>query len=324
MKKGIFLFLLIFTSQLYGYQNTHDSTFVFSDILIWKLRDGSAENWAQEISPAGEIQTIKVLGVPFKWSPGLRLGIGQNYCGNWDTIFSYTWFQTKGVNFATATSGGVHSPFLGNFFINNTNGAGISGPSYRTANVQWKVLFNMADFEAGHTVQIDRFLKLRPFIGLKGGFINHHIHTEWQNPTTPTTFTSATENLKNDFWGIGPSVGLNTTWMVYEVPQNSFNIIANFSGALLWGHWRFRDIYQNNTPASDAVHLSPITGAASMARGFLGIEWAGCILGADIAVRLGYEAQVWFNQVQYYSLNVGRLSNLMSLQGGVVSVEFNF
>lgn len=324
MKRIFFFSLIVFASQAYGYQNSEGSAFFFSDILVWKLREGSADNWTQEISPAGTNQTAKVLGVPFKWSPGLRLGVGYTACNNWDSVFSYTGFRTKGVSQASATTGGVFSPFLGNFFINNTDGAGIKGPNYNSANIQWKVLFNVLDLEAGRTIQIDPLFKLRPFFGLKAGFIHRNIQSTWQNPTIPTTFTTATEHLKNKFEGIGPSVGLNTTWSLFKISDQSFNLLGHFSGALLWGHWRFKDLYQNNTPTSVEIHVSPITGAAPMARALMGIEWVGCLAGANMAVRLGYEAQVWFDQIQYYSLNMGRLSNLMSLQGGVLGVEFYF
>lgn len=325
MKKSIFFSLLIFTTKLYANPYTDDSSSFFAEALVWELREGSADNWAQQISPAGPTRTAKVLGVPFKLSPGVRLGAVYNSgYADWDTAFTYTWFQTKGVSQATATTGGVYSPFLGNFFINNTGGAGLSGPIYRNASIQWKVLFNICDLEVGRTFQIDQFLSLHPFIGIKGGSINHNINSTWQNPTVATTFTSATENLKNNFLGVGPSLGLNTTWGIYSTPKSSFNIFGNFSGALLWGHWRFKDLYRNNTPTSVAVHVKPINGAATMTRGLMGIEWVGCIAETKMAVRLGYEAQVWFNQMQFYSFNMGRLNNLMSLQGGVLGFEFYF
>lgn len=325
MKKGIFLTLLVFASQLHGYQYADDSTFVFAEALIWKFRAGSADNWAQEISPAGTDRTARILGVPFKWQPGLRVGVGQNNCDDWDTVFSYTGFQTKGKSQASPTSGSVYSPFLGNFYINNTNGAGISGPIYQSANIQWKVLYNIFDLEIGRKFAVDPFLKLRPFIGLKGGSINQTIHSNWQNPSVATTFTSASENLKNNFWGIGPSIGLDTTWAICQSSYGSFNLFADISGSLLWGHWRFKDQYENNTTASVAVHLRPINGAATMARGLLGIEWTHCLsTESSLTIRLGYEAQVWFNQMQYYSFNMGRLNNLLSLQGGVLNLRFNF
>lgn len=325
MKKAILFSLIVFACSSWASPPSDKTNSVFLDLLYWQLRDGSAENWAQEISPAGTSRNAKLLSVPFNWSPGLRIGIGHSNCdGLWDIIFSYTFFQTKGESQATTSSGGIYSPFLGNFFINNRDGSGISGPIYQNASIRWKVLFNIADCEVGRTIIVDDFFKLRPFIGLKAGFINHDIRSTWQNPTIATTFTSATENLKNDFCGVGPSIGFNTTLGIYKEHQNSINLVANISGSLLWGHWRFKDLYSNNTPASVAVHLRSITGAASMSKGFLGVEWVGYMGGANIAVHLGYEAQVWFHQVQYYSFNMGRLNNLMSMHGGVLGFNFYF
>ncbi len=324
MKKGFFILLLVLASQSYGYQNGSDSTFAFADLLVWKLRTGGADNWAQSISPDGVFKTADILQVPFRWDTGLRLGIGHNNpYSHWDTILTYTWFQTNGFSQANVTTGGIYSPFIGNFYINNTNGSNF-GPNYYNAEIQWKLYFNIFDLELGRKFYIDQYLHLRPFIGLKGGFINQWMDTQWQNPTIATTFTSATENLKNNFAGIGPSVGVNTTWLLYKAFKNSFNIIGNFSGALLYGHWSFTDLYENNTPASVAVNVESINGAASMARALLGVEWFGLFLKTQMTIRLGYEAQIWFNQLQYYSFNMGRLNNLMSLQGAVLGFCFYF
>lgn len=299
------------------------STFVYSDLLIWTLKEGSAENWAQEISPSGSQQTINVLSAPFNWNAGVRLGVGYDSNDRiWDTVASYTWFNANASSSASVTSGGIYSPYLGNFFVNNTNGASY-GPNYYNASVNWKLKFNIFDLELGHKFKVDQFLMFRPFIGLKGGFIYQNINTFWQNPTIATTFRTATEQLKNDFAGIGPSLGVNSTWQIYNTTKTSFNFIGNVSGAILWGHWRFKDIYTNNANTTVAIQTSNIKGASPMARGLIGIEWSNAVGNSCVSIRLGYEAQIWFNQIQYYSYNMGRLNNLMSLQGGVLGFSIN-
>jgi hypothetical protein len=322
IKISIFIAVLIVSGPIFANKTNDSKTFAFADLLIWQLREGSADNWGQEISPPSVNRPINVLSVPFNWSPGLRLGAGRNH-GNWDTVISYTGFITKGSSQASVTSGGIYSPFLGNFYIDNTDGASF-GPNYRDASIQWNLYFNIFDLELGHTIKVDDLLKLRPFIGLKGGSINHNINSSWQNPTVATNFTSATEDINNDFWGVGPSIGIDTTWRFYPITNGAFNIFGNFSGAILWGHWNFSDDYANNAPATNSVHLDTVNSAATMVRGMLGIEWTKQFATSKLNIRLGYEAQVWFNQIQYYSFNMGRLNNLMSLQGGVVGFCFYF
>ncbi len=61
-----------------------------------------------------------------------------------------------------------------------------------------------------------------------------------------------------------------------------------------------------------------------MARGVLGLEWVQYGSEITTSLRLGYEAQIWLNQMQFYSYNMGRLNNLMSLHGGVFELSLNF
>ncbi len=81
------------------------------------------------------------------------------------------------------------------------------------------------------------------------------------DPINVTNFTYATEHLKNDFWGVGPSFGIDSAWKIYTTNNSNFNIFANFSGALLWGHWSFSDVYQNNAPVAVTVLSKDIIGA---------------------------------------------------------------
>ena len=70
--------------------------------------------------------------------------------------------------------------------------------------------------------------------------------------------------------------------------------------------------------------MSPITGAATMLRGVIGFEWEQHFSRVTSTVRLGYEAQLWLNQMQFYSYNIGRLNNVTSLQGGFLEWQLNF
>lgn len=332
MKKLIFIVLLLaLATQSYGYQYRFINypTIVFADLFTWQVREGSADNWGQTISPAGTTQTADLLDAPFNWNKGFRIGIGQKSPdNNWDTLLYWTSYQTKATSSA---SGLVYSAFVANYFANNTNGADF-GPFYNNANILWRFTYNTVDIQLGREFKIDQSLDLHPYVGIKTAVINQTIHSTWQSPNTKflgiiipiTTFSTATETLKNNFDGIGPSIGLNTTWPIFESSTGSFNLFGNFIGALLYGHWRFRDYYQNNTPVSITVNVSSVDGAAPMTGALVGIEWNKILPKSNLNIRLGYEMQAWFNQVQYYSLNMGRLNSIMSLQGGTLSFSYQF
>lgn len=316
--------MVVATHSLYASQTSAGSSYVFADLLVLKLREGSTENWGQIISPSGPNQTIALLDVPFHWQAGFRAGVGYHFAQNqYDTRVAYTRYKTQSTQYAAVESGGIYSAYLANFYVNNSSGANF-GPNYFNAGMEWDFLYNVVDLEIGHTFIIDKMLLLRPLIGLKTASIQQKIHTTWQNPSVTTNFSLATENLKNNFWGIGPYIGLDSTWFLFHNGSTALKLFGNITGGLLSGHWTFSDNYENNAPLSIDVNSSNINTAATMMIAQLGIEWSGCVIGNGFTARLGYEAQVWFNQVQYYSFNMGRLDNLMSLQGGLFEWYMHF
>jgi hypothetical protein len=323
LKRIIFFCAFLFMSTAFAAESTDNSVVFFADLLLWKVREGSADNWAQVITPAGTDREATLEEVPFQTSPGYRLGFEYHpKQSQWDTNFYFTTYHTSAHDSA---SGDVYSAYLGNFYAFNTLGNDF-GPYYGYGDVDWKVRYDTLDLELGRTFKIDDILTLHPYLGLKAAVINQNIDTYWSQPRTTSLFTAATENLKNDFWGIGPSIGLKMTLPVFHSKDNQVNLFSNFSGALLWGNWHFKDNYHNDFefPVTISIKTSDITGAAPMGRGVLGVEWDTHLSTVDTTVRLGYEAQVWLNQLQYYSYNMGRLNNLMSLQGAVLDFSFSF
>ncbi len=307
----------------------------FADLLILNVREGAADNWAQEIAPPSGIAnsgTVQLIDAPFDWNAGLRVGMARQLNDGFDVGLAYTNFSTQATNQA---SGAVYSAFLGNFYVDNTDGSSF-GPHYENAAVDWDFDFHAIDFEVGRTFVVDHSLTLRPYAGLKAAIIDQTIHSRWQNPINDGShvylFDSAVENLQQDFWGIGPAIGVTGTAPLHTSSSRSLRLVASPSAAVMYGHWKFSDRYQNDgptsttigTPTSIAIDASPIDGAATMARGFVGVEWTQQFAGTTAAISFGYEAQVWLNQMQFYSFNMGRLNNLTSLQGGLIELSFDF
>lgn len=319
MKKLIWIVLIAIAAEAHAVNDSHASTFGYIDLLSWQVRESGAENWAQTISPAGTERTVQLIDAPFNWNTGIRVGIGHvfNYDG-YDISLTYTHYQTTATNQA---SGYVYSSFDANYFVNNTNGANF-GPTYSSADIRWQFLYNSIDLNLGHDFKIDSVLQAHPHLGLKAASINQNIDSNWQDPIPSTNFTVATETLENDFSGLGPTIGVDTTWPIYTGPCQSFALIGNIDGGLLWGHWHFNDVYNNNIPVTVTTHVSSVNGVAPMIAGVLGLQWTKQFAKSDISIRLAYEEQLWFNQVQFYSLSMGRINRPVSLQGG--NLEFRY
>ena len=298
----------------------------FADVLLWTVREGAAENWAQNITGANQVGNATLIGAPFDWTAGFRVGTGVHRGGGFDTTLYYTNFHTSARNQA---SGEIYSAFLGNFYVDNTDG-GDFGPHYQHGSILWDFNFHSIDFELGRSRKIGTNLELRPFLGLKAAILKQSIKTRWLDPIDTSglhshtyTFTSATENLNLDFWGIGPSLGVTMEMPLRDRESSSLKLFGTPSAALLFGRWNNTEVYKNDE-VQIAVDTSPITGAATVLRGVIGLEWERRFSQITSTVRFGYEAQVWLNQMQFYSYNMGRLNNLTSLQGGFVELCVGF
>lgn len=331
MQKRILVLLLIISSQVFGFESTNDSTSIFGELLYWKISEVGADNWGQVITPPAANQSIQFLNVPFKWDPGFRVGATYHGVDNqWDTVIYYTWYQTQGRDQASVTVGQIHSSNAGNFYANNVDGKGLSGPYYHNASIKWDFLFNNIDWELGRTFNIKNKYKLRPFVGLKTAFIDQNIKSNWQNPYDPlsklpiTTFSSAVENITNNFWGVGPSFGLNTSWTLLDKANKVVGLFGDFSGAFLWGSWHIADVYQNNTPVTITIQNNVQSSIATTARGLVGLSWQSVIQNMDLVFHLGYEGQVWLNQLKFYSFDGGRQNSTLYIQGGVLDASIHF
>ncbi len=61
----------------------------------------------------------------------------------------------------------MHSTFLGNFYVNNPEAAGISGPAYESASIEWAIKVQIFDAELGRNFWMSKSVRMRPFIGQK-------------------------------------------------------------------------------------------------------------------------------------------------------------
>jgi hypothetical protein len=301
---------------------------IFSDLLVWTAREAGADCWAEVITSNASTSLNELHQVHFEWNPGFRVGIVYKMKRDeWNTQAYYTRFNTKGKDCISSSPGTVHSTFLGNFYIDNASGAGLSGPAYQKASIDWTIHFNMFDWDLGRNFWISKSLVLRPFLGIKGGWINQFIHSKWQNPnlTGAKFYNIGTENLKNNFWGIGPEAGINTKWNLF-CNQTQFYLFGDIFGALMWGHWSFYDVFQNDLEQQVFIDLQKINSGSSMLRTFMGFGWDAPFSQNRyrFSTKLGYEMQFWLDQLQFYSFTGGRLVNTLTLQGGTLEFCIDF
>ncbi len=299
--------------------------YLFADALYWHADVGNTD-WAVKTPDVlGQIVLQKdVHSLNFKWSWGFKAGLGVNIDHDmWDSNLYWTWFETDTSNGAGVSAGGVVHDNLGLF------------GSFTSGKIHWKIQYNMADWELGRWYYVSKYLALRPHVGVKGGWINQNIRLSFAN--NEQSYGSL-GRFKNDFWGVGPSIGFNTMWVLGSAGKmlnHRFSLLGDFAGALMYGHFRVK--HEQTFSSGGAVYRGYDVGgltrnlAAAMFQGMMALSW-DVPFNRDrnhFMMKVGYELQYWPRQNQIPWLQgdgsaVGyhRFSDDLMLQG--VTAEFRF
>jgi hypothetical protein len=292
-----------------------------ADFLAWFASEETSSIWADVISVGNNTSTWAAKGFNFKWDYGFRLGVGYDLVyDQWDTLITWTWFRTDVKHQIPFEPDASISP---EFFA-----AYLSGDTPQSMSARWDLLLNMFDWELGRSCWISKNLSLRPFLGIKGGWINQSIHAKYYNLTIKDVLThnSGNEHLKNNFWGIGPLGGINSLWKVRNFGSHFLDFFGNFSIASMWGTWHCSDVYKNTVSQTSSVNTKNSTLGALMFRGFMGIGWDIDFNASKshFSTKLGYEMQLWVNQLRFATFQVQRLHGDLTLQGITFNCRFDF
>jgi hypothetical protein len=197
--------------------------------------------------------------VDFDWRWGARGGIqyaNVQECMRWSTNLTYTWFKTNGH--ASISSEGSSTDFVTIPLTELSNpGLGVT-QGFSSGSINWDILLSMFDWQARYIKKINSFLEARPYVGLKGGWIDQSSHKTFDGgfPVSPSTINISvssgtaglgiasivvglggaktyTLNQKNQFYGVGLSTGSDLQWK-WSSPYLPY-LLAKAGGALLSG-----------------------------------------------------------------------------------------
>jgi hypothetical protein len=301
--------------------------YTFADVLYWHADVGGAD-WAfKNSNTTTPIITGPNHSLDFKWAWGFRAGLGMTMAhDDWDSNFYYTWFQT-----AISNSVGSKTDQIA---VDNIGKVGM----FAQGKANWGIHFSMFDWELGRWFYVSRCLSLRPHVGIKGGWIHQKIHKSFSGTTGTTPFDWVV-NVKNNFWGVGPSAGLNTKWLLGNIRVNQFALFGDFAAALMYGHFHVSnsEIPTVLSPLGPfGFHPSHLNRnlAVPMLQAIFGFSWdrgfqCDCY---HLGIRVGYEFQYWFRQNQTLmnevdpdqAIRYQRAHDDLAFQGLTIDFRFDF
>lgn len=286
---------------------------VYEDLLYWHASEQPTSVWAYQFS-LNQLSQGTYFTEPntyFGWSAGLRLGIQKTSESYFDKKLYWVHFSTKTNEGLVTTDGQLLLP---EFF----NGFTTTSP-YNSADIHWNIEMNIIDAKIGHVFHPFDTLEVHPSVGIKGGTINQSIDSSWQLDALGFILYQATENLKNNFSGIGPSFSIDCRWRL----NKCFSLLSDFDVALLWGRWHIDDeFYRPNSLFFDEKRIHSQTKdylGSFMTSYFLGLEWA-FEFSAQVKIKAGYELEFWANQLRLPVFQALPIHGDLTFQGATCGI----
>ncbi|MBN1909373.1 MAG: hypothetical protein JW818_06520 [Pirellulales bacterium] len=292
----------------------------FGDFLYWQTTE--PVDWVLNTNRLPVDQFVNYETIDFNSVPGFRVGVGRE--GQWGTKFYYTWLRSRAAHRA---SGNLTPTFLGGKLALSDAPAG-TPPYFDLGQVEAAVDYNVLDWDFYKPAKSAGSLRLRPVFGLKGAWINQAFDSAFQGQWPDAALTkSVTERIRNRFWGIGPKIGLESGWNVWQGEKCKIRFTADFSTAYLLGHWTVTDVADLTTTVDSVPTMSrrlvPIAGR----------EFGALTFQATVGIHLtcrrwsamaGYELNDWLNQCQLFDDATGPHNNDLLLQGLTARLSFRF
>lgn len=333
--------------------------YAFGDALFWHADVGDLD-WAYvtNLNPPTATSTpgqfLHNHDVDFGWDWGYRVGVGMNMDHDqWDSYIAYTNFHTDATDHLSADGGTVPltaGPIpVGGIVTQTSDTTGVASngtaQGFNKAHIDWKIKFNMFDWDLGRWFYVSKSLSLRPHGGVKGGWIHQKIKQKFSLPTTPARVaTTQSISVTNDFWGVGAAGGINTDWQFGTAGgtgNHRFGFFGDLAGALMYGHFEDKTTSKTVVTATGAEFSSASLSkgfnsnhAVAMLQAILGLSWDFGFNNdkARFGLRAGYEFQYWFRQDRtlFFVFDVNgfgryhRRNNDLALQGLTVDVRFDF
>ncbi len=311
MKKYIYLIFAILCFAAFNASASSVQPFV--DLLAWRAYESNA-SWATILSFPSNTTNFTPNYINFNTRLGMKAGLMYSPENNfWDSKLYWTYFPTN-TSSSIPVAAHVVTPI---FFSGSTL---ISGDAYLGGSVNWDLTMNMIDLEISHGFKPLPSFTLTPKIGIKGGSINQNINANWN-----AVILVATENVTNDFTGMGPSFGLDGKWNFY----GDFSVVGDISSAVMYGRWNVKDTYKR--PAALLGIIPAQTIVTSMNQSKLGTFMMDYYFGLQwihqnksrVTVQLGYEMQYWANQLRIVTINQLPTFGDLTIEGATCGISID-
>ena len=254
------------------------------------------------------------------YESGFRVGAGYRFKRDaWDFLVSWT-------DLTSSRRNSTQAPISG-FDLAIWSPASI-GSYASKASGHWDLGYYVFDAELGRNYFVSKALALRPFLGLRGAWIDQKFDVNYHNVGVAAIGTTEVNTrMKNDYSAGGVRLGFNMEWFFWS----TFGIYGNISTSLVYGSFAVKTKVE--AAEAQVVHLkSNINRMRPNLETGLGLRWATNWDSCRFSLSLGYEMIQWWNMNQLTKVEfpgaangfVHRSNGDLGLQGMTLAAGLEF
>jgi hypothetical protein len=286
----------------------------------------------------------QILEPSFDLDWGVTVGLAHYFCNkNWTLHSRFDYLQSTG---SANNSAGFNSNIVpihlwrDQFFAALNTDLGVAGTGISNFTVSY---YNL-NIDVDRDLYIDENFSLSPHVGLKLSFIYDHVVTQFTGSGSDTVFSNLTDlnanvltrTQKANFWGIGPSFGIDSDWYLFC----DVSLFFEGTAAVLLGYSQASDaVVYSALFASSTSSSSPSLPLFSPAvQTLLGLKYERLIYcdTQKVIAKLGWDTSMYWNQWNHIntisesafnsSLDTFQISegNTFGLTGLLFSLTWNF
>lgn len=249
--------------------------------LYWNVQQDYLGTGAGSLVVGPNVPTIPT----HKWDSGVRVNAFiSNSNSPIEFDFTWTYFRTSSNQFAPdSTMNDIIG--LPTFPINISS--------------SWKIHINEFAFDIDYNFNPSPCFTVTPYIGIFAGVINQKQNMFFDLSAVPGDgITNLNIFRKNNFYGIGPRVGIDLKWNFYQ----QFSLVFDTNFALLIG--RIHSLMDFTLPTVSPPQLTALLNHSQkiwctrpMTSSYVGLVWeCNVFCNACLSAAIGYEFQYWWNQ----------------------------
>ena len=301
--------------------------FITADVLLWQAHEGGLgyyiKSHEKQFNADAPLHHTNIKNPHFHHDWGFRIGAGYNMPHDgWDLYAAWTHIHLHAHDDTSVNDGtqgfATYTPDTASIYF-----------VFKEADAHLKLHLNIIDLELGREFFTSKWLTLRPHFGLRTGWIQQHYNIDYNSCFTPVDGKTDID-MKNNFWGLGPRLGLDTQWGL----GSGFSLYGNASLSLLYGFFTTA-FHQLNRAANGigtpfaSTHNSFRQSAATTDLQ-LGLRWDHMFDNDrfHFGLQAGWEHHMFFSQNQFSKFvslnNVVINQGDLTTEGWTLSARFDF